>query len=165
MVSGWVSRGWLGWREAGGGWGSRSRGGGRGWGGKKGLGTQSPESRVGRGVWGGSGLLGPRPGLHLARSFPGDFPCSSTSPRGQVRVRCELGREQLEALSWAPPTSAPSSRDPHKPLPRSYLPPPVRPRGAARAGRSDELRPPSPAGLTATPSPAPCRPPQLQTTL
>lgn len=26
----------------------------------------------------------------LARSFPGDYPCSSTSPRGQVLVRCEL---------------------------------------------------------------------------
>lgn len=48
------------------------------------------------------GFLGPRkevprawtagspPWLHLVRSFPGDYPCSSTSPPGQVLVRCEL---------------------------------------------------------------------------
>lgn len=66
--------------------------------------------------WGGEGswdrgrrCLGPlTPGAppwpHLARSFPGDYPCSSTSPQGQVPVRCELGREQPEPLSWAPPS-------------------------------------------------------------
>ena len=48
------------------------------------------------------------PRLHLARSFPGDYPCSSTSPLGQVRVRCALGREQPAPLSLAPHPTPPS---------------------------------------------------------
>lgn len=74
--------------------------------GRKGLGILGPERR--------RGLLGLRkeapgspdswapPWLHLARSFLGDYPCSSTSPRGQVQVQCELGREEPEPLSLVP---------------------------------------------------------------
>lgn len=97
---------------------------------------------------------GSPPWLHLARSFPGDYPCSSTSPLGQVRVRCELGRQRLETLSWTPhphPSLRGSCPDP----PRPYLPPPVLPRVPALEGRSDELHPPSRGSLGATPIPMP----------
>ena len=96
------------------------------------------------------------PRLHLARSFPGDYPCSSTSPLGQVRVRCELGREQPAPLSVAPHPTPPSEAP--APKPRPYLPLPVRPRVPTPEGRSDELQTPSPRGLGVTPSQCPGRP-------
>lgn len=86
------------------------------WGSEAGLDSSGREGGRSLHSWGGEGswdrgrrCLGPlTPGAppwpHLARSFPGDYPCSSTSPQGQVPVRCELGREQPEPLSWAPPS-------------------------------------------------------------
>lgn len=121
----------------------------------------------GRWRWGGLGLpgrrgfrvpgrtAGPPPWLHLARSFPGDSPCSSTSPRGQVRVRCELRREPPEPLSLAPPPRPALPFGAPAPTPRPYLPPPGQPRVPALEGRSDWLHRPSPGGLRATPSQRP----------
>ena len=71
----------------------------RGWAGlrrEEGRGWDSWEERVpGSEERGAPGLdCWAPPRLHLARSFPGDYPCSSTSPRGQVRVQCELVGER-----------------------------------------------------------------------
>lgn len=94
----------------------------------------------------GSGSGSP-PCLHLARSFPGDSPCSSTSPRDQVQVRCELGREQLH----------PSPRHPTLLLPQELLPGPLGLTCGSQCGPeyqrlrgAQASRTPHPRGLGAT---------------